>query len=50
MEIDNYELWRPIADLPQSPYFFELHHATGELTILLKEYDNPDKAIKIKFT
>ena len=50
MEIDNYELWEPIGNLPRPPYFFELHHATGELTILLKEFDNPDKTLKVKFT
>jgi hypothetical protein len=49
MKINRYESWKPVAELPKSPYFFELHHSEGELTVLLKEFDYPGKTLVIKF-
>lgn len=50
MEIENYNIWEPISDLPNSPYFFELHNCNGMLTVFLKEFSEPNKALKITFS
>ena len=50
MAFDNYTIWEPITDLPNSPYFFELHDSKGTLDVFLKEFSEPKKTLKIGFS
>jgi hypothetical protein len=49
IDTDKFELWEPTADLPNSPYLCELRHATGELTVLLGEFES-NRILQIKFS
>ncbi|CDT29269.1 hypothetical protein D3C87_1272290 [compost metagenome] len=47
---EKYEPWRPIEELPNSPFFYEMYFKEGKLIVLLKESDLDNRCLKIEFT
>lgn len=49
MEIDKFEIWEPIKDIPKDLYFYGLEYTSDSLIVLLKELEVENRVLKITF-
>ncbi|WP_293924739.1 hypothetical protein [Sphingobacterium sp. UBA6320] len=46
---EKYEPWKPIEELPNNPFFYEMNFKEESLIVLLKESDLVSRSLKIAF-